>query len=283
MIFRQHSLSVFLRVLGTARGSVSLLSRSCCGTGPCIFLHRSSPAHSPQRVGGTLFGPGPSEAGDRELRLGFRLHHRRVVNPFEGRAEATGGDSVRCFSCTEGARPFPAEDRGLLSGVVSQTRPFLPGDGSCPAAAAGGSPELSPLPCAIRTAENQGRTRRKGAGEKRESAQITGSEEMEFGSRRRTQNGWQDRADRADEEDTWLRTEMGSAERGDIGPMIVALQSQTRIIRGRKRARITVIIDRVPHLLSAIPLVSDRAGQRGPITVILDRVPHLLSTIPLVG
>ncbi|XP_059814428.1 uncharacterized protein LOC132386152 [Hypanus sabinus] len=44
---------------------------------------------------------GTEWAGDRELRLGFRLHHRRVVNPFEGRAEATGGDSVRCFSCTE--------------------------------------------------------------------------------------------------------------------------------------------------------------------------------------
>ncbi|XP_059814166.1 uncharacterized protein LOC132385952 [Hypanus sabinus] len=93
---------------------------------------------------------GTEWAGDRELRLGFRLHHQRVVNPFEGRAEETGGDSVRCFSYTKGARPFPAEDRGLL------------GDESCPAAAAGGSPELSPLPCAIRTAENQGRTRRKG-------------------------------------------------------------------------------------------------------------------------
>ncbi|XP_072094932.1 uncharacterized protein [Mobula birostris] len=62
--------------------------------------------------------PGPSEAGDWELRLGFRLQHRRVLNPFEGRAEVTGGDSVRCFSYTEGARPFPAEDRGLLSGLV---------------------------------------------------------------------------------------------------------------------------------------------------------------------
>ncbi|XP_072094336.1 uncharacterized protein [Mobula birostris] len=62
--------------------------------------------------------PGPSEAGDWELRLGFRLQHRRVLNPFEGRAEETGGDSVRCFSYTEGARPFPAEDRGLLSGLV---------------------------------------------------------------------------------------------------------------------------------------------------------------------
>ncbi|XP_059816459.1 uncharacterized protein LOC132388118, partial [Hypanus sabinus] len=114
-----------------------------------------------KRPAGPEFGTGTEWAGDRELRLGFRLHHRRVVNPFEGRAEATGGDSVRCFSYTEGARPFPAEDRGLLSGVVSQTRPFLLGDGSCPAAAADGSPELSPLPCAIRTAENQGRTRHK--------------------------------------------------------------------------------------------------------------------------
>ncbi|XP_072891144.1 uncharacterized protein [Hemitrygon akajei] len=59
-------------------------------------------------VGGTLSArpglclePGPSEPGDRELSLGFRLHHRRVVNPFEGRAEETGGDSVRCFSYTE--------------------------------------------------------------------------------------------------------------------------------------------------------------------------------------
>ncbi|XP_072094357.1 uncharacterized protein [Mobula birostris] len=67
---------------------------------------------------GRSLEPGPSEAGDWELRLGFRLQHRRVLNPFEGRAEETDGDSVICFSYTEGARPFPAEDRGLLSGLV---------------------------------------------------------------------------------------------------------------------------------------------------------------------
>ncbi|XP_059814012.1 uncharacterized protein LOC132385808 [Hypanus sabinus] len=160
MIFQQHPLYVFLRVLGPARGSLPVAARSHThtanqrsplGEGCCHWLRGVS--------GRAAVWTGTEWAGDRELRLGFRLHHRRVVNPFEGRAGETGGDSVRCFSCTEGARPFPAEDRGLLSGVVSQTRPFLLGDGSCPAAAAGGSPELSPLPCAIRTAENQGRTR----------------------------------------------------------------------------------------------------------------------------
>ncbi|XP_059814061.1 zinc finger protein 229-like, partial [Hypanus sabinus] len=74
-----------------AQGSAN--QRSPLGEGCCHWLRGVS--------GRDAVWTGTEWAGDRELRLGFRLHHRRVVNPFEGRAEATGGDSVRYSSYTE--------------------------------------------------------------------------------------------------------------------------------------------------------------------------------------
>ncbi|XP_059813865.1 uncharacterized protein LOC132385679 [Hypanus sabinus] len=69
-----------------------------------------------------------------------------VLNPSDGGGEDSGGDSVRCFSHTGGARSFPAVDRGLLSGVSSRSCLLLLGSGSWPAAAADGAPECERSP-----------------------------------------------------------------------------------------------------------------------------------------
>ncbi|XP_059814400.1 uncharacterized protein LOC132386123 [Hypanus sabinus] len=97
--FRQPT--VHKELLAAARPHTHTANqRPALGEG-CAHWLRSVSGREAEHPAGPEFGTGTEWAGDRELRLGFRLHHRRVVNPFEGRAGETGGDSVRCFSYTE--------------------------------------------------------------------------------------------------------------------------------------------------------------------------------------
>ncbi|XP_051899474.1 uncharacterized protein LOC127585817 [Pristis pectinata] len=72
-----------------------------------------------------------------------------------------GGDSVRSLSYTEGERPFPAVDRGLLSAAAPEPASCCWEPGAAPQRLLMASLGLSPLPCGIRQAEGRVRTRRK--------------------------------------------------------------------------------------------------------------------------